>query len=62
MKNFIEVTVFDNFENNKRAIIPIDNIAYIGEEEGHPKIYLKKGEVISLTVLQTFDQVVDLLK
>ena len=62
MKNFIEVTVFDNYENNQRAIIPIDNIAYIAEEEGHPKLYLKEGNVISVTVLQTFDQILFLLK
>lgn len=62
MKNFIEVTVFDNIKNNGRAIIPIDNIALVAEEDGRPKLYLKEGNIISVTACQTFDQILSLLK
>lgn len=62
MKNFIEVTVFDNLKNDKKAIIPIENIACISEDDGCLRIYFKKGNLISLTVSQTFDQIAETLK
>lgn len=61
MKRFIEVTIFDNVQNNRRALLPVDNIACVEEGEGYLKIYLKRGTVDFLNVLQTFDQIGDLL-
>lgn len=62
MQKFIEVIVFDNGKNNRRAIIPIDNIALIEEFPGFLKVYLKEGNVDHVTLHQTLGQISDLLK
>lgn len=61
MKNFIEVLLYDSPERRHRALIPVDNIAYI--EDGDPcvRLYFKDGQALSCTPCQTFDQLVELL-
>lgn len=62
MKDFLEVITIDDDKQKRRAIIPVNNIAFIVEVDGELRVCLKKGNIHYVTLHQSYDQIANLLR